>query len=234
MPSQFGQDLLVVRLLGGMRGGFFLDSGASDGVSASNTHLLEASYGWNGICVEPNAMFFARLVQNRCAYCVNCCLYDREEEVGFVESASTLGGILTEYDPSLLRHAKSVFRLPVDEAGRPATVQKPARTVSSVLRQFNAPAVIDYWSLDTEGSELTILTSFPFDEYAFRVLTVEHNRLPIRESIKDFLECRGYRRLGAIEIDDCYVNEALLGSVYSSWRSAAWRRRVTSRALLRA
>jgi FkbM family methyltransferase len=224
MPSQLGQDLLVLQLLDGKRGGFFLDSGAADGVSASNTFLLEVQYGWTGICVEPDAAFFESLVTNRRSHCVNCCLYDREEEVRFVE-ASTLGGIRSEYEPALLNHAKTVFRLPVDAAGEPATVIKTARTVRSVLREFRAPRVIDYWSLDTEGSELTILKSFPFDEYAFRVLTVEHNRYPVREAIKDFLESRGYRRFAAIEIDDCYVKQDFLEPVGSSWRSAAWRRR---------
>jgi len=227
MPSQFGQDLFALEALGGKRGGFFLDSGAADGVSASNTQLLEASFGWNGICVEPNATFFAELIKNRRAFCVNCCLYDREDEVEFVEGANVLGGILAEYDPSLLRHAKATFRLPEDAGGRPPTVRKTARTIRSVLQEFGAPQVIDYWSLDTEGSELTILKSFPFDEYAFRVLTVEHNRFPIRESIREFLEPRGYRRIRAIEIDDGYVREDLLG--HPSWRSGAWRRRGGSR-----
>ena len=54
MSSQCGQDLFVLDVLEGMRNGFFFDSGASDGIRASNTRLLEASYGWTGICVEPN------------------------------------------------------------------------------------------------------------------------------------------------------------------------------------
>jgi hypothetical protein len=106
-------------------------------------------------------------------------------------------------------------------------VQKAARTVRSVLREAGAPPIIDYWSLDTEGSELTILKSFPFDEYSFRVLTVEHNRLPIREEIRGFLESRRYRRIRAIEIDDCYVKDELLA--LPSWRSGAWRRRGSAR-----
>jgi FkbM family methyltransferase len=223
MASQFGQDIFALATLGGKRGGFFLDSGAADGVSASNTRLLEASFGWSGICVEPNARFFAELVKNRRVHCVNCCLYNREAEVEFVEGANVLGGILDEYDPSLLRYAKATFRLPEDGRGRPPTVRKAARTIRSVLREFGAPRVIDYWSLDTEGSELTILKSFPFDEYAFRVLTVEHNRLPVRESIRKFLETRGYRRIRAIEIDDGYVREDLVD--HPPWRSGAWRRR---------
>ena len=84
-------------------------------------------------------------------------------------------------------------------------MQKAARTVGSVLRDCVAPPVIDYWSLDTEGSELAILKSFPFDEYDVRVLTVEHNGFPVREEIRRFLEGRGYRRVRELATDDGYV-----------------------------
>jgi hypothetical protein len=78
--------------------------------------------------------------------------------------------------------------------------------------------------LDTEGSELAILKSFPFDEYSFRVLTVEHNRLPARERIAAFLASQGYRRVRTLGLDDGYVQgrDAVTGS---AWRSLAWRRR---------
>jgi hypothetical protein len=222
MSSQYGQDLFVLEVLGGMHDGFFLDSGASDGVQASNTHLLETSYGWKGICVEPNEAFFSELVRNRRCCCLNCCLYDREGNVDFLENANTLGGILDEYHPALLQYAKASFHLPQDASGRPATVHKAARTVRSVLRACEAPPIIDYWSLDTEGSELAILKSFPFDEYSFRVLTVEHNWLPVREDIKAFLESRGYQRIKVLEIDDCYVKDGY--SPRPAWRSHAWTR----------
>lgn len=41
MSSQYGQDRFVLRVLGRLREGFFLDSGASNGVSSRNTLLLE-------------------------------------------------------------------------------------------------------------------------------------------------------------------------------------------------
>jgi len=223
MPSQLGQDMFVLEVLGSLHGGFFLDSGASDGVAASNTQLLETAFGWRGICVEPNTAFFTELVKNRRCYCVNCCLYNRDGYVEFLERANTLGGILEEYHPTHLRYARQIFGIPDDALGKPATVQKPARTIRSVLRQFAAPPIIDYWSLDTEGSELAILKSFPFNEYSFRVLTVEHNRLPVREEIRGFLESRGYRRIGEIEIDDCYVNVGQ--PLPPRRRSSVWRRR---------
>jgi hypothetical protein len=225
MPSQFGQDYLVLDILGGMRNGFFLDSGASDGIEASNTLLLESAFGWKGICVEPNESFFGDLIRNRECYCVNCCLYDREGSVDFLERAGTLGGIVDEYDPVLVRYAQEAFHIPRTPGGGLPTVQRRALTVGSILRGCGAPKILDYWSLDTEGSELTILKSFPFNEFTFRVLTVEHNRLPVREQIRAFLEEHGYYRFAELEIDDCYLKYDSGVRQPPSWRSRAWSRR---------
>ena len=222
MASQYGQDIFVLEVLRGLRGGFFLDSGAADGVQGSNTRLLEFSFDWTGICVEPNDTFFAKLVRNRRCYCLNCCLYDREGSVEFLESANFLGGILEAYHPACLHYAKTFCGICDAVAGGLATASKVARTTRSVLRECGAPPIIDYWSLDTEGSELAILKSFPFDEYSFRVLTVEHNRLPARDEIRFLLESRGYRRIRTLEIDDCYVKDGSLPLL--SKRSSAWTR----------
>lgn len=218
MASQLGQDRIALELLGGLRGGFFLNSGAADGVTASNTQLLEENFGWTGICVEPNSAFFEALVKNRQCQCVNCCLYDLDGSVEFVE-ADFLGGIREEFAVQHLRQIEKLYK------GEPETVLHPARTLRSVLNECKAPPVIDYWSLDTEGSELTILKSFPFDNYSFRVLTVEHNRLPVKEDIRQFLESRGYARVKSIGIDDCYFPAAELAR---SWQSRVWQRRVCS------
>ncbi|MEV5338726.1 FkbM family methyltransferase [Streptomyces sp. NPDC052676] len=175
MTSQDSQDEFVVEVLGGTREGFFLHSGASDGLEASNTHLLEQSFGWTGICIEPNKEFFAHPVKNRRCSCVNCCLYGREGAVEFLE-AGTVGGILHEYDPSFPRCAKGLLR--VAEGSTPPTVRSNARTVRSVLDACGAQPVIDYWNLDTEGSEMAILSSFPFDGRLRRLLPPARPRPP--------------------------------------------------------
>ena len=228
-PAQYGQDLFVLEALGGRRGGYFLDFGASNGVRFSNTLLLEQSFGWRGICIEPNDSFFAELKKNRNCHCLNVCVYDSDGEVEFVETLRFWAASWLIYDPSHLECAKANFDLRCDSAGRPATVRKAARTLRSVLRECEAPSVIDYWSLDTEGSELTILKSFPFDRYSFRVISVEHNWLPLRAEIRDFLQGRGYQLVKALGCDDCYVRDQDLNNFRQSlsvpaWRSRAWGR----------
>jgi FkbM family methyltransferase len=220
--SQLGQEYFVLEMLGNLHNGFFLDSGASNGVRANNTYLLEFAFGWKGICIEPNESFFAELVKNRNCICLNCCLYDHDGSVDYVE-ASTLGGIINEYHSSHLEYAKRSCNIPTDLNGRPITITKTSRTISSVLKENNAPAVIDYWSLDTEGSEFAILKSFPFSNYSFRVLTVEHNWLPVRDDIRHFLESKGYFLIREMGIDDCYVKKDSMFS--NAWRSNVWYRK---------
>lgn len=220
MTSQHGQDAYVLQLLGHKRFGYFLDSGASNGVRCSNTRLLEQSYGWTGICVEPDTSFFSELVRNRRCICVNCCLYDVDGTVDFV-AAGTVGGIPQEFTPALLPYVRGALGLP-DDARLP-TEQAPCRLVGSLLEEYRAPRVIDYWSLDTEGSELRILRGFPFAEYAVRVLSVEHNWGPSREEILEFLRGQGYLRFAELACDDVYVHPVTLDRG-SAWRSRARRR----------
>jgi FkbM family methyltransferase len=219
--SQLGQDRFVLQLLNFLRGGFFLDSGASNGIIASNTYLLESEYNWRGICVEPNSAFYEELVKNRTSRCIQCCLYDTEAMVDFVE-AGTLGGVLKDYPPTLLSHVAGMGLVPKDVHGWPIPVLKPSRTISSVLQQFGAPHIIDYWSLDTEGSELRILKSFPFTRYRVRVITVEHNRHPVRAEIRRFLEGHGYMFIMDFGIDDCYIDPS---SVTRHLVRRRWRHR---------
>jgi hypothetical protein len=200
-----GQDLFVLEVLGGLRGGFFLDSGASNGRRGSNTWLLERSFGWSGVCIEPNERSFRELLLNRRCVCLDCCLYDRDGPVDFLEAAGVLGGIASEYEPGHLRHTQRMLGERWPQGAPPPTVRKQAETLRSVLTRTGAPRLIDYWSLDTEGSELAILKSFPFEDWRFRILTVEHNNSPAREAIRRFLEARGYARVRDLGIDDGYV-----------------------------
>jgi FkbM family methyltransferase len=221
--SYQGQDRFVLAACGWQRGGFFIDSGASDGIRGSNTWLLETEYGWRGICVEPNDALHAELVRNRRCICLNCCLYDRDGQVEFLEAAEVYGGIVDEYDRAHLEFVRRFLaRKTTGTYAEVAPVAKPARTIRSILREHGAPPVIDYWSLDTEGSELAILHTFPFEKYRVRFLTVEHNHSPIRARIAAFLAEHGFRRVAELGIDDGY---AWVGNpTRAAWRSHAWHR----------
>jgi hypothetical protein len=77
-------------------------------------------------------------------------------------------------------------------------------SLMDLLDQQGAPAVIDYLSIDTEGSELAILEGIDWRRYQFRCITVEHNFTEQRQGIHKLLEAQGYQRQEAA-FDDWYI-----------------------------
>lgn len=195
--SQLGQDLWVLEKTGHMKGGFFVEFGATDGIRLSNTFLLETEFGWKGICAEPNPELFEQLKANRRCITASACIAGRSgDEVDFI-LADAYGGI-------------SKFAAQDQHASRRDAYRRDGRvlrvtTVSldDFLMAHNAPQEIDYLSIDTEGSEYEILKNFSFDRWKIRLITVEHNNTPQRELLRALLEPLGYKRTEA-QWDDWY------------------------------
>ncbi len=202
--SQYGQDKFVAQFFIGKKG-FFLDSGAGDGVELSNTYWFEQQ-GWTGICVEPNEAFYKKLLSNRKCHTINACLFNCDGFVPFT-SGGVLGGILSTMEQS------HIARIVAQEGNKDIKVEEaPCVLISNVLDQFGpVNQVIDYWSLDTEGSELEILKTFPFHNYKLRSISVEHNwNMYKRTAIGNLLYEQGLVHVGILECDDIYVHKDLL------------------------
>ena len=81
-------------------------------------------------------------------------------------------------------------------------------SLNDLLAEHGAPREMSYLSIDTEGSELSILEGLDFARYKFKVITVEHNFVKeSRDGIKRLLESHGYvRKYEHISLfDDWYV-----------------------------
>ena len=186
--SQAGQDYWIyAEAFNEMRSGYFVDIGAHDGVTLSNTYLLEARYKWRGICIEANPISFEKLRRNRRSTCVNTCLDSSEREVDFVLN-DVLGGIAD----------RDVRNQDADPATLKITKLK-ARPLASVLKECNAPRTIDYLSIDVEGAEERVLGGFDFTRYTFKTITIE---LP-NGNLRSVLEKSGYILLREIQCLDC-------------------------------
>jgi FkbM family methyltransferase len=185
--SQLGQDLWVLEKTGYKRGGYFVEFGATDGVLLSNTWLLEREFGWQGICAEPNPKLFAQLKRNR-----QCTLSDQYigRETGNVVEfiLADAYGASREFAGEDMHKTKRDAYLAAGHVARFTSI-----SLDEFLREHQAPRDIDYISIDTEGSEYDLLSSFPFHEWNIRLLTVEHNFSDQRQKIRTLLEGYGYR-----------------------------------------
>ncbi len=195
--SQLGQDLWVIEQTGAKRNGFFVEFGATDGVRLSNTWLLETEFDWTGICAEPNPVMFEQLRANRrCMTSTACIGGVSGQNVEFI-LADAFGGIADYAMADHHAQRRDDFR----RDGQ--TMRVTTVSLEDFLVAHNAPREIDYMSIDTEGSEYEILRHFPFDQWSIRLITVEHNRTPMREKIRQLLEPLGYQRT-EMDFDDWY------------------------------
>jgi|694.fasta_scaffold44953_4 FkbM family methyltransferase len=198
--SQLGQDLWVLEQLGWKRGGFFVEFGATDGVLLSNSWLLEKHFGWKGICAEPNPKLFKRLQMNRSCVLSPACVYRTSGESMSFVLADAFGGI----EDLGLNDEHTNRRVAYASAGH--IIQVTTTSLLDLLEQNEAPPIIDYLSIDTEGSELAILEGFDWSAYHIRCITVEHNFTNQRQLIRNLLESQGYTAREA-QWDDYYFKD---------------------------
>ena len=125
----------------------------------SNTYHLEKVLGWSGICIEPGKDEFHTLKISRNCLCVNKAIYNKNTSVVMASDG-------------LLRGIKKHLQCP--PIGTEQMIVETI-TMKRLLKESNAPHMIDYISLDTEGSEAEILSAFPFNKYEVSLWTIEHN-----------------------------------------------------------
>lgn len=196
--SQLGQDLWVLEQLGWKKDGFFVEFGATDGVLLSNSWLLEKHFGWNGICAEPNPKLFERLSQNRSCTLSSACIYGKSGVKMRFVLADAFGGLEDHGRDDMHTDKRDAYAAVGD------VIDVTTISLMDLLDQQGAPAVIDYLSIDTEGSELAILEGIDWRRYQFRCITVEHNFTEQRQGIYKLLEAQGYQRQEAA-FDDWYI-----------------------------
>jgi len=195
--SQRRQDLFALAHLGFPEGGFFVEFGATDGVGLSNTWLMENRFGWNGILAEPARGWHAALKRNRRAAIETRCVWRASgETLPFTEAPRGENSGVSSY-------VLASRRL------RGTSYEVETISLSDMLDRHGAPEVVDYISIDTEGTEFDILDVFDFTRRRFRVMSVEHNHTPLREKIHTLLTGHGYRRVltEVSDFDDWYLGE---------------------------
>jgi len=199
--SQLKQDLFVLSLLDFKTNGFFVEFGATDGVEFSNSYLMEKEFGWSGIVAEPGKYWHHALRKNRECFIETACVWkDSDFILSFNEVNARVFSTINSFSDSDL-HSET------RKNGKTYDVE--TISLHDLLIKYDAPKIIDYLSIDTEGSEFEILNGFDFSKFSFRVITVEHNYTPMRKQIYDLLTKNGYERhyQDFSKFDDWYVKK---------------------------
>ena len=214
-----GLDRRLLAVIKPKLGGYYVELGANDGLSQSNTYKLQKAYGWNGLLIEPSPAKFSECVRNRsfgnrpffsCCACVS-----EAYSLPFVEiEDSNLMSVckgLEVSDQDASDHADLGSQFLGDRRLR-IRYGALARTLTSVLADASAPFEFDLLSLDVEGNELAVLRGLDFSIYKPKWILVElRMQMPGVNGLEDFLIENGYFRYGVLSANERY-NDVLYKS----------------------
>lgn len=184
--------------------GYYIECGANDGLRQSNTFFYEKSKKWKGVLIEPSYKF-KQLTTNRSKknfFFKNCCVSFKNHNNLIRMYYSNL---MTTINDKKINNKRIDFGykkiaknfLSSDEKEHYFFVK--GRTLNSILNEINAPSIVDFFSLDTEGTEYEVLNGIDFSKYNFKYLLIE-TRFFIK--VKNFLEKRNYNYLEKLSFHD--------------------------------
>ncbi len=148
----------ILKHIGFIQHGFYIEAGAYDGIFQSNTKILQDKFNWKGILIEPSPATFSQLIKNRPNNIhINQCLVD------YHHTSSTISGTFDNGPMSSVNNIRNTHASMIDV---------PCIQLEKILDQSKVDT-IDFMSLDTEGYELNVLNGMNLNKYTPRYLLIE-------------------------------------------------------------
>jgi FkbM family methyltransferase len=203
--SQMSQDLWVLHRTSCLTKGFFVEVGSCHPTNLNNTFLLESSFAWDGILIEPNPHMAELLRAERNSRVIEQAVADGE----FIQLHLAQNPEFSSTETQLSNATHRLFE-PTGEV-----ISVKCSTLTNLLSEGECPRNFDYLSLDIEGGELFALESLDFNRFRPLLISVEHNFGPSRKSIAKYLMNNGYV-LDPLSTrsswDDWYIDKGFLHS----------------------
>jgi len=209
-PSLNGLDDKLQKYLS-FDGGFFIEAGANDGYSQSNTYFLEKRRGWKGLLVEGIPELAHKCIRTRkLSRIVNCALVANAHDgqtvtMHYAHLMSLVDGAMkneTEENEYIALGIK------VQHLDASYEVEVPARTLESVLEE-DPPERIDFFSLDVEGFELEVLKGINLDRFRPNHILVEIlEETGLFDQVDSFLRSNRYLMVERMSDNDYFYRDS--------------------------
>lgn len=162
--------------------------------------------GGGGYCVEPDREMFKKLQQNRKSINVKAAISDKNGKAKFLKisgKAQMLSGLVDLYAEE---HKDRIRREVEINGDQMEEVEIDTITFDELLKNVPDSKVIDFVSIDTEGSELMILKSIDFKRWNISVLAVENNYTT--DEMRNYMREQGYT-IRECRNDDIFIKRTL-------------------------
>jgi len=147
-------------------GGSFLEMGALDGTTWSNTLALQKDAGWKGVLIEGEPSSFKRLQASRPdQVLVNAAVCRQRSIVHYTATGGAGSSGIWEF-------MSDEFRKKWHPAGKRVLHAVPCFPLTEILTEVGIKH-FNLFSLDVEGAELEILQTLDFHAFTFDLIVVE-------------------------------------------------------------
>jgi len=181
--SQHGQDMWLQEFIfPDLVGGFFIEAGALDGLSLSNTAYFERYRKWQGLCFEPDPNQNEKIPYYRGCDVIRAAISIRDGEMVFWSSMVPGWSGFWDLIPSWKHQAHK------EKGGKNVTVTTVR--LDTILRKYGVN-IVNFFSLDVEGGELDVLHSIGLDEVKIEVFMIEVDHVH-EAAIRQFMEKNNY------------------------------------------
>lgn len=179
--SQYREEDRLIRFFGWHnRKGIYVEIGALDGITFSNTLKLHTCLGWSGVLIEGNPSNFKRLQvvvplsrPSRVSVHFGAVCAPPESNTEFIaqESSDSSSGfdVLSSSSGDVRYLRADIYDMFWRNASS-RRVQVPCRPMSSYLQGVKH---VDFFSVDVEGAELEVLSTIDFKAVVVEVFLVE-------------------------------------------------------------
>ena len=185
--------------------GYFVESGAFDGVTESNCKFFEESLDWKGINVEPFPGHYRKLIENRpTSVNMNCALSSGHGSHRFTHVVHPELG--DAFGNGSLQHTPEHRKLLNDNGCEFEHIEVPTMTYDTLV-EFGGIPRVDLLSLDVEGHESEVLKGMVKKRYRPRLICIEmgHDKA---SDLDDQLLSMGYRQDSEYLVNSFYLRAA--------------------------
>jgi len=177
--------------------GVFLEMGAYDGITFSNTKFFEDILNWTGILIEPNPSLFKELCKNRTKTInIPYAISKEEGEVEFYKNYA-VGSVKSNT-------TEEFFKGWHDE--NTEIIKVPSIRLDTILHKTNIKR-IDFWSLDVEGSEYEALETMDWSIPVY-LICIEIQTPERKKQCNDILIANGFKFTGTFAHNEIWINPA--------------------------
>ena len=193
------------------RAGTFVEIGANDGITGSNTLVFERCLGWSGVLIEANPANFHKLVaagrnRSRAVHAAVCAADDPYGYVNITERGDYLSGDVMQLSQY------SVSKFPWLTKRGASMVQVPCKPLSKVLHLNNFSKRVDFLSLDVEGSEERVLQTINPARFNVVLVELDHHNAVKDQRVRELLYKAGMIRATALPklwTDEIWVHSSV-------------------------